>query len=411
MEISTNITFSGDLIENQETTITYSGYLFQNNSTSLKIVYGFGDNWMYTHEKEMKKTKNGFVATIKMLNFSKFNFCFKNANNEWDNNYNSNFVAPISEFKINEEFILNENVIEDILTNLVQYDISKIETPKVQTISESVENYEIHVEPEVTENIQDIECESSEVIETVVIEDIEVEPIQNNEKVVEEIVNESISLEEDTSFEVYYEENEAIDISETIENEVLDAEINADLNKEFIDLYEDNSEETEVPEDVEQNTIPQFDINNLSTVFENFENIEITKDTTTVDNVVSDLVDNLYENSKKFEIEEKEKVSNLFESIFEDSDQTNEKKSDFHVVEEEESLIDSLNSDDEIEVTLAHINVEPSKVYKYGEELGLVVSPRSLNPFYALKKKVKIAFYKIFTAIPKMLSNNYENNE
>ena len=84
MDFSTYVKFSNNLIENQETTITYSGYLFQNNSDSLKIVYGFGDNWMYTKEQEMKKTENGFVATIKMLNFSKFNFCFKNSNNQWD---------------------------------------------------------------------------------------------------------------------------------------------------------------------------------------------------------------------------------------------------------------------------------------------------------------------------------------
>ena len=61
MDFSTYVKFSNNLIENQETTITYSGYLFQNNSDSLKIVYGFGDNWMYTKEQEMKKTENGFV--------------------------------------------------------------------------------------------------------------------------------------------------------------------------------------------------------------------------------------------------------------------------------------------------------------------------------------------------------------
>ena len=101
MDFSTYVKFSNNLIENQETTITYSGYLFQNNSDSLKIVYGFGDNWMYTKEQEMKKTENGFVATIKMLNFSKFNFCFKNSNNQWDNNYNKNFTASISELMKN----------------------------------------------------------------------------------------------------------------------------------------------------------------------------------------------------------------------------------------------------------------------------------------------------------------------
>ncbi len=392
MKFSTNITFSGDLIENSKATITYSGYLFERNSSSLKIVYGFGDNWMYTNEQEMKKTKDGFVATIKMLNFSKFNFCFKNANNEWDNNFGSNFVAPISEFKIDEKFILNENAVEDILTNLVKYDISKVETPKVKSFSETVEQYESTEIEEVEEN-EEIE----------IIDNVDVKPLE------EEIEDASISLEEDNSFEAYYEENEAIDISETVENEILDDEINADLNEEFTDLY-NGTPEDETEENIEEDTTsPQFDINKFSSIFDEIENIKTEKDTTTVDNLVSSLVNNLYENSKKIEAEEKEKVSKLFESIFEESKETSDSKSNFQVAEEEGSLIDNLNnSNDEIEVKPARISVEPTKLYKYSNELGLVVSHRSLNPFYRFKKKVKLAFYKIFTAIPRMLSENNE---
>ena len=327
-----------------------------------------------------------------MLNFSKFNFCFKNANNEWDNNFGSNFVAPISEFKIDEKFILNENAVEDILTNLVKYDISKVETPKVKSFSETVEQYESTEIEEVEEN-EEIE----------IIDNVDVKPLE------EEIEDASISLEEDNSFEAYYEENEAIDISETVENEILDDEINADLNEEFTDLY-NGTPEDETEENIEEDTTsPQFDINKFSSIFDEIENIKTEKDTTTVDNLVSSLVNNLYENSKKIEAEEKEKVSKLFESIFEESKETSDSKSNFQVAEEEGSLIDNLNnSNDEIEVKPARISVEPTKLYKYSNELGLVVSHRSLNPFYRFKKKVKLAFYKIFTAIPRMLSENNE---
>lgn len=387
MDFSTNIIFSDDLIENQKTTITYSGYLFERNSSSLKIVYGFGDNWMYTNEQEMEKTENGFVATIRMLNFSKFNFCFKNANNEWDNNFGSNFVAPISELKIDEKFVLNENVVENILTNLVKYDVSKIESPKIQSFSEPLEQYESNFAS--SEENEDIE----------IIDNIDVKPL-------EEIEDSPIIEENDDSFEVYYEENEAIDISETVENEFLDDEINADLNKEFNDLYEGKSED-ETQETVEEDTTTQFDINKFSSIFDEIENIKTEKDTTTVDNLVSSLVNNLYENSKKIEAEEKEKISELFESIFEESKETDDSKDNFQVAEEEGSLIDNLtNTNDEIEVKPARISVEPTKLYKYSSELGLVVSHRSLNPFYRFKKKVKIAFYKMFTAIPRMLSEN-----
>ena len=411
-----------------------------------------------------------------MLNFEKFNFCFKNANNEWDNNYNSNFIAPISEFTVAEQFILNENAIEDICTNLVKYDISKIYESKQENEEISTNT----VKENVVENSTSFEPDSA-VIENTVSEDI-------------------------ISFEAHFEENEAIDISETITNVTLESEINKDLNDEFTEIYEetpstfeniqeqtndfvDNVDDLEIEEaspiieNIQENNTEKFNINNFSALFEKFEedeeiseketnianinnnenvknneiditldneniedneddiitdnaNVNIIEDVSqvstaiaqdediqmdsieafenienneTVDNVVTDLIDDLYNNSKKATIHEAEDSQALFREIFAPVE-TNDDEiiSNFEINDNEESLIEELNSEDEIEVKPAQINIETTKVYKYSDEQALIVSPRALNPFYALKKKIKVAFYKIFKGLPKILSHNFD---
>lgn len=318
MEYSADIKFSSEPMENKEVTITYSGYLFKNNSSSLTIVYGFGDNWMYTNEQKMEKTESGFIANVKMLNFSKFNFCFKNENNCWDNNYNSNFTAPISEFKVDDDsFVLNENVAEEIITNLVEYDVSKA---------------------------------------------------QNQAEV-------------DNSFEVYVEKNENIDISDTIVNVTPEEALNENLNQVFSEFYENNENVSNTVQNEEPTSTQQvFDINEFSELFEDFEeddslfdnlnvqNIETESSDNTVDNVVSDIIDNLYEGSKNKEI-----------------------------------------AQDIGEVQPAHI----LKADKYTGETALVVSPRSLGKFYSFKKRMRVAVYKFFAVIPKLLNGTYseENNK
>lgn len=306
MEFSAGINFSSNPMENKELTITYSGYLFENNSSELTIVYGFGDNWMYTNEQKMEKTENGFVTNIKMLNFSTFSFCFKNENNIWDNNYNCNFTSPISEFKVDEEaFVLNENEVEEIVTNLVKYDVS-----------ESVDNIQ--------------------------------------------------TINEDNSFEVFIEKTENIDISETIVNVTLENELNDDLNQEFSEYYEneENNEITPSIEAVETDT-QKFDVNEFAELFEDVEKAETSNNE--VDNVVSDMIDNLYENSRNVE-----NTSSGFEP--------------------------------------SHFSMDISKIYRYGEQTGLVVSPRSLGAFYSFKKRMKVAVYKFFSIIPKLLGRTYDED-
>ena len=96
MELTKNIFFNTDkLIENTTVKISYTGELFQNNSEKVFIHYGFGLDWENLNEIEMEKTELGFQAEIELVSFDTFNFCFKNNNNEWDNNNGKNYVFPI----------------------------------------------------------------------------------------------------------------------------------------------------------------------------------------------------------------------------------------------------------------------------------------------------------------------------
>lgn len=278
MDFSTYIKFSSNLTENQETAITYSGYLFKKNSSSLKIVYGFGDNWMYTKEQEMEKTENGFVTNIKMLNFSNFNFCFKNPNNEWDNNYGKNFTAPISKFKVEEAFVLNENVIDDILTNLVKYDVS----------------------------------ENKEAISNTTLE---------------------------------------------VENEV-----------EKIEITEKTESSNEQPDVLVENFQNRIKV-------ENYKNIYIDEPAKVVDSVVDDIVDSLANNS----------VNNIIE-------------------ENIDTPVDTIVNDMIDDLYESSQNIESNDVPF--EETGLIVSPRARGKFYSFKKRMKLAVYKFFNSIPKLLSGN-----
>ena len=55
---------------------------------------------------------------------------------------------------------------------------------------------------------------------------------------------------------------------------------------------------------------------------------------------------------------------------------------------------------------------EETALIEVDTENGFVVSPRALGKFYMFKKKIKLAFSKLFVTIPKMLAKGFdtENN-
>ena len=96
MELIKNIFFNTDkLIENSKVKISYTGKFFQDASEEVSIHYGFGLNWDNINDIQMEKTDLGFQAEIQLSEGDTFNFCFKNNNNEWDNNDGQNYVFPL----------------------------------------------------------------------------------------------------------------------------------------------------------------------------------------------------------------------------------------------------------------------------------------------------------------------------
>lgn len=96
MELVKNIFFNTDkLTPHSKIKISYTGKFFQDNSSDVYIHYGFGMNWEELGELKMEKTELGFQTEIELPENDSFCFCFKNGNNEWDNNEGKNYVFPI----------------------------------------------------------------------------------------------------------------------------------------------------------------------------------------------------------------------------------------------------------------------------------------------------------------------------
>ena len=107
MELVKNIFFNTDkLLKNSTVKISYTGTFFENNSEEVYIHYGFGTYWDNLSEVKMEKTELGFQAEISLIDSDSFNFCFRNENNEWDNNNFENYVFPLE--SQNTDLIVSE---------------------------------------------------------------------------------------------------------------------------------------------------------------------------------------------------------------------------------------------------------------------------------------------------------------
>ena len=96
MELMKDIFFNTDkLMQNSTVKISYTGELFDNGSEEVFIHYGFGSNWDNLAEIKMERTELGFQTELELLEADTFNFCFRNANNEWDNNNTENYIFTL----------------------------------------------------------------------------------------------------------------------------------------------------------------------------------------------------------------------------------------------------------------------------------------------------------------------------
>ena len=109
MELTKNIFFNTDkLVENATVKISYTGKLFQEAAENVTIHYGFGENWDNISDITMEKTDLGFQAEITLGEGSTFNFCFKDSNENWDNNEGKNYIfnlekAPVELLALDDE--------------------------------------------------------------------------------------------------------------------------------------------------------------------------------------------------------------------------------------------------------------------------------------------------------------------
>ena len=100
MELIKNIFFNTDkLTQNSTVKLSYTGKFFQDNSDEVYIHYGFGLLWENLTEVKMEKTEIGFQAEINLIDADSFNFCFKNGDNEWDNNNCENYIFPLEKIE------------------------------------------------------------------------------------------------------------------------------------------------------------------------------------------------------------------------------------------------------------------------------------------------------------------------
>ncbi len=114
MELTKNIFFNTDkLVSNTVVKISYTGKLFQNNADEVYIHYGFGLLWENLNDVKMEKTELGFQAEIELQDSESLNFCFKDSENNWDNNENKNYIFPIEKQQL--ALLVNENQEENIL--------------------------------------------------------------------------------------------------------------------------------------------------------------------------------------------------------------------------------------------------------------------------------------------------------
>ena len=108
MELVKDIYFNTDkLVENTNVKVSYTGKFYQGNNEKVFLHYGYGKDWNNINEIEMTKTDLGYQAELNLSGKDTINFCFKNENNEWDNNCGQNYIFDIEKKCNNTEKLEN----------------------------------------------------------------------------------------------------------------------------------------------------------------------------------------------------------------------------------------------------------------------------------------------------------------
>ena len=85
-----------NLIEGRTAKLTYKGTLAVAGAEEIYVHYGFGLLWENVQEAKLTKVAdNTFEAEIALMSSDSINFCFRDDENNWDNNETHNYSMPI----------------------------------------------------------------------------------------------------------------------------------------------------------------------------------------------------------------------------------------------------------------------------------------------------------------------------
>lgn len=81
----------------EEITVLYNGLLSKSGADQVYLHVGYGDarGWTNIGSYRMSRTGWGWVKTLEMPDDTRFNFCFKDSANNWDNNNGINWSFEI----------------------------------------------------------------------------------------------------------------------------------------------------------------------------------------------------------------------------------------------------------------------------------------------------------------------------
>ena len=271
MKFTNDITFNKLPRSNDVLKITYSGSLFKDNSPEVYIVYGFGENWNNTTEQKMEKRNYGFVTNIKIEDSNTFNFCFRNSNQNWDNN--NSYISSIFSKPLNTEIQpLDNKEAEKVCSNSLDDILNSIdlelETSKTQNIeiSEDLNVLDTLIQELFEEYNAKIEINSSN----------ENSSLSNDiqETNLDKAFEETLETEELSNVEYFTELSNLFDnIIQNIEqnNTTQDVDIGKELNELFENTFTQNftteSESSEVYIPSSENIDYLFESEELNNTF------------------------------------------------------------------------------------------------------------------------------------------------
>lgn len=84
------------LIEGRSAKLTYKGALATPDTSEIYVHYGYGLLWDNLQETKLEKVDDTtYEAEVTISGTESINFCFRDANNNWDNNSGKNYTAEI----------------------------------------------------------------------------------------------------------------------------------------------------------------------------------------------------------------------------------------------------------------------------------------------------------------------------